>query len=352
MAVITGDLYQSFTKPESSGGRLVPIAGGKMHVGVWGSDPTEKDANGNYINHIDIYYVNGVTGAKVKLSNPVPLNSAGKPEYQGSVIQVESDEELYSVAIMNSSNQVPPGYANYRSGAKEAFDELNAACQEFGVPYSEAGVSIQRLVSGMNITSVYGLIASDGSLWINNGLSGVVTNVPSPMLGIISIDGVSQSLIKKRDENRYQASYNYNAGDIVTGSDNTQYYCVLDVGPSHGGSVDPISGDAKRWRVYPYSTDSDDNGLYYEKRYDGTMMVHGVVKKDNGLVTPQRFDFKHPFIRVTQSVIPFINNSETVIALAVGQANSHFNLVTKRISDGAQNYETFDIGVSVSGKWI
>lgn len=356
MAVITGDLYQSFTKPEASGGRLVPIAGGKLHVGVWGSDPTEKNAEGNYINHIPVYYIDGQSGVRVELPNPIPLNSAGKPEFQGKVIQVETDEELYSIAVMNSANQVPAGYANYRSGAKEAFDELNAACQEFGVPYSEAGVSIKHLTSGMDITGVYGLIASDGSLWINNGLSGVVTNVPSPMLGIIDIDGNPQSLIKKRDENRYQSVYNYKEGDLVFGSDNKQYFCIAENGPSHGGSVNPVSDTGSKWLEYPYKTTKVSNGIgtsTVKQWFDGTLEISGRGFKQNGvpaaLVVPW---FSAPEFKESPSVVltgtDILNNADAKI---FDIKKTEFSVVVIDLTTGAANGQPKAFSYRAVGEW-
>ena len=150
MTTLTQGLYTQFIKPQASGGRVIPLAGGYCHVGVYGSDPTLKNQQG-YINHLDLYFID-LQGNKVPIDNPVLLNSAGITSYNGQPIQISFDESLYSIAITDANNNTQPGYQNYRMGSAETFSQLSAACQEFGLPLSAADVTVKYLEQGMSIT--------------------------------------------------------------------------------------------------------------------------------------------------------------------------------------------------------
>lgn len=352
MSAIDVDLYQSFTKPLAAGGRLVPMAGGKLHVGVFGSDPTIDE------NKVAIYFVNQDTGINVELPNPTPLNSAGKPEYQGQVVLIETDSDLYSVAVMNSSNQVPPGYMNKRAGTKKAFDELDAACQEFGLPYSDSGTKVMPLVQGMDITGVIGLISTDGTLWYNSGLSGIVTAInlsSGKFVGSIDVDSVAQMLTKKRDENMYQPDYNYVTGNIVIGSDKNEYYCHISNGPSFGGSVTPVGDTTKSWRKYPYEIITSESGASFvtiKKHYDGTMEITGTGPKNNGLTTPQTYNFPVPFIGKPSMIF----TSEDFAGGVEAKLNSYTGIkfLASCVETSSGNLSALARGFSYSafGRWV
>jgi hypothetical protein len=347
MPAINQNLYTQYTKPKNSGGKVIPLSGGKLFVGVFGSDPTLRDSEGNYVNLIPIYYKD-INGNEINLPNPVSLNDAGVAAYNGQPVQVETIENLYSVVVVDAGGIKQ--YQNYRLGSEEVFSEFDSACQEFGLPYSEAGSSIKRLEAGLDLTSVYGLIAADGSLWINNGVSGIVTNVPSPMLGIIEVDGSDVSLIKKRDENRYYPDYNYYIGNIVIGSDSKEYYALKINGPSIGGAIDPTTDLTGSWIAYPVEVTSSE-GLTYERFFDGRMSVYGDIYKNNGVIDSQQFIFNIQFSSTPSAIISGLNGFTSIEAKVFAINSTSVSIKCIDQTTNTPSTASGLAGISIKGRW-
>ena len=91
------DPFLQFVNPASG----QPLGAGSVYFGRQDSDPKNQPSN-----RINVYAVQD-NGTEVLLSQPITLNAAGQPQYNGSVKQLRVDmygtELSYAVQVFNKS---------------------------------------------------------------------------------------------------------------------------------------------------------------------------------------------------------------------------------------------------------
>lgn len=239
MPYIDQNIYTQYTKPSGTGGKVVPVDNGFLYIGGFGQDPAAEDSR------VAVYFIDEAQN-QIEVPQPIRLSDAGVPTYGGSPFHPFVEVSKYSISVRDKNKSEL--FTNKFIGTTQPVSLLEASCLAFNLPTSEAGNAVKNLVVGMDMDDTYGVVAPDGSLWINNSITGVVEEIPDPFYGILSVSGSSVQLIKKRDENRYWPYYNYLEGDYVIGYDNEEYRCLVNNGPSYGGSVTPTQTATTTWR--------------------------------------------------------------------------------------------------------
>lgn len=239
MPYIDQNIYTQYTKPSGTGGKIIPVDNGFLYIGEYGQDPAAEDSR------VAVYYVDEAQN-QIEVTQPIRLSDAGVPTYGGNPFHPFVEVSKYSVSVRDKNKTEL--FTNKFIGTVQAISLLEAACLSFNLPTSEAGNSVKSLVVGLDLDDTYGIVAPDGSLWINNSNTGQVEAIPSPFLGILTVSGSSVQLVKKRDENRYMPNYNYLTGDVVIGVDNKSYVALVNNGPSYGGAIEPTGIATATWR--------------------------------------------------------------------------------------------------------
>lgn len=239
MPYIDQNIYTQYTKPTGTGGKVLPVDNGNLYIGNYGQDPAAEDSR------VPVYFVDEAQN-QIEVPQPIKLSDAGVPTYGGAPFNPFVEVSQYSISVRDK-NQTEI-FSNKFIGTTQAISLLEAACMVFNLSTEEAGVSVKNLVVGMSMDDVYGLVAPDGSLWINSDITGIVEQIPDPFYGIMTVSDTSVRLIKKRDENRYFPNYDYLTGDVVIGTDNEKYVALVNNGPSYGGSVEPTELATSTWR--------------------------------------------------------------------------------------------------------
>lgn len=253
MPYVTSDQFQQFTYPRGTGGRVVPVCNGYIYLGVADTDPMSPE------NQLDVYVIDE-EGNRTQVGQPVRTNDSGVPVYNGSIFNPFIEESRYSISVLDSNKSEIYSESNQADAGLS--DLLNYVCIELHLPTTEAGVSVDFLLENSSVDNKYGLVAPDGSVWINPGYSGTVTKIPAPFLGIVEIDRVNQALIKDRDENRYQPEYDYKVNNLVIGPNDEFFLALKNNGPSFGGAISPVDPDPSgTWKIRDFSFELDEYAL-------------------------------------------------------------------------------------------
>jgi parallel beta-helix repeat protein len=120
-----------------------PLSVGQLYFGRKDSDPKNQPAN-----RINVYAVQD-NGAEVLLSQPIQLNAAGQPQYNGSVKQIKVElytgEDAYAVAVYDK-NAALKSYCP-RVGSVITTDEL----AEIGSTVVIAGTEAWKIANAANM---------------------------------------------------------------------------------------------------------------------------------------------------------------------------------------------------------
>ena len=162
-----------------------PLGAGQLYFGRQDSDPKNQPAN-----RINVYAVQD-NGSEVLLSQPVTLNAAGQPQYNGSVkmlkVETYSAELAYAVQVFNK-NGAQKGYCP-RVLSMVDLQSLAATNSTVSIGGVAAGI-IAKHSSGFVTPEDFGALGNgvndDTSAWQAAAATGLEIRCPSEKNYLVS----------------------------------------------------------------------------------------------------------------------------------------------------------------------